>query len=231
MHARVPWLLAAAGVTAHVAPAAAPVFPPIARVLRVPLRVESLRGVALTFDDGPHPEGTPALLETLAQARVQATFFLVGEQVERRPSLAAEIASAGHEVGLHCQRHRNLLLLTPRQLRDDLDRAASVIAGATGRAPLLHRPPFGIFSASALSLVRRRGWQPLLWSRWGRDWSAAATPSSIVEKVTRDLAPGDVLLLHDSDSYSSPESWRKTVAAVPRILERIAQHGLTVEKA
>jgi peptidoglycan/xylan/chitin deacetylase (PgdA/CDA1 family) len=194
--------------------------------LQVPTRFDRLGGVALTFDDGPHAEGTPAILEILAEARAPATFFLVGEQVERRPTLAAEIAAEGHEIALHCRRHRNLLRLTPRQIGDDLDRAAAVIAEATGRAPVYHRPPYGIFSAAALSIVRRRGWQPLLWSRWGRDWAASATPQSIAAKTTRDLTAGDVLLLHDSDTYSSPDSWRRTVAALPRILERIAQRGL-----
>lgn len=226
MPVRIAWALAVAGATAHVAPAAAPVVPPLARALRVPTRLDRLGGVALTFDDGPHEEGTPAILEVLAEARARATFFLVGEQVERRPSLAAEIAAEGHEIALHCRRHRNLLRLTPRQIGDDLDRAAAVISEATGRAPLYHRPPYGIFSAAALSIVRRRGWQPLLWSRWGRDWAASATPQSIAEKATRDVTAGDVLLLHDSDCYSSPDSWRRTVAALPRILERLAQRGL-----
>src|SRR5579863_1579382 len=81
------------------------------------------RGVALTFDDGPHPEGTPAVLELLAREQIHATFFLVGEQVAQRPALAAELLAAGHAVGIHCQRRRNLLRLTPSQVRDDLARA------------------------------------------------------------------------------------------------------------
>jgi peptidoglycan/xylan/chitin deacetylase (PgdA/CDA1 family) len=86
-------------------------------------RTASGTGYALTFDDGPHPRGTPAVLEILAEAGVRATFFLVGEQVLRNPALAAEIVAAGHGVGLHCHRHRNLLRLTPRQVREDILRA------------------------------------------------------------------------------------------------------------
>jgi peptidoglycan/xylan/chitin deacetylase (PgdA/CDA1 family) len=226
MPARFAWALAAAGAAAHAAPAAAPVVPGLAAGFGLPTRLERLQGVALTFDDGPHPAGTPAVLEVLAAARAPATFFLVGEQVERQPSLAAEIAAEGHDIALHCRRHRNLLRLTPRQIRDDLDRAAATIADATGRAPLLHRPPYGIFSASGLRIVRRRGWEPLLWSRWGRDWAASATAGSIAARATRGLRAGDVILLHDSDAYSSPASWRQTVASLPLILERLADLGL-----
>jgi len=226
MPARFAWALAAAGAAAHAAPAAAPVVPGLAAGFGLPTRLERLQGVALTFDDGPHPVGTPAVLEVLAAARAPATFFLVGEQVERQPSLAAEIVAEGHDIALHCRRHRNLLRLTPRQIRDDLDRAAATIADATGRAPLLHRPPYGIFSASGLRIVRRRGWEPLLWSRWGRDWAASATAGSIAARATRNLRAGDVILLHDSDAYSSPDSWRRTVASLPLILERLADLGL-----
>ena len=113
--------------------------------LRGPLGVEdrtaSGTGYALTFDDGPHPQGTPAVLEILARDRVSATFFLVGEQVRRNPSLAGEIVAAGHDIGLHCDRHRNLLRLTPRQVRADIARAQDAIERATDRAIGLYRPP------------------------------------------------------------------------------------------
>ncbi len=82
----------------------APHVPRAARGLGIQRTVSG--GVALTFDDGPHPSGTPAVLEVLAEAGMQATFFLVGEQVERRPALAAEIAVRGHRIGLHAYRHR-----------------------------------------------------------------------------------------------------------------------------
>jgi len=175
----------------------------------------------LTFDDGPHAQGTPAVLEPLREAGVRATFFLVGEQVERWPELAAEIAAAGHEVALHCHRHRCLLRLTPRQVRDDLRRAQAVIAEATGQLPRRYRPPYGIFNAAALALARARGWEPLLWSKDGRDWHRRATAKSIAAHAADGLRGGDVILLHDADHYSAPGSWRQTVAALPRILDAI----------
>jgi peptidoglycan/xylan/chitin deacetylase (PgdA/CDA1 family) len=206
-------------------PAAAPVVPPLARALRIPTRLACPHGVALTFDDGPHPQGTRAVLEQLAGAGAVATFFLVGEQVERLPGLAAEIVAAGHEIGLHGYRHRLLLWRRPVELACDLARAAALIEDAAGVSPAVYRPPYGVFSLGALELVRRRGWDPLLWSRWGRDWSARATPRSIARRATVGLRAGDVVLLHDADHYSSPGSWRRTSAALPSILDSVAALG------
>jgi peptidoglycan/xylan/chitin deacetylase (PgdA/CDA1 family) len=184
------------------------------------------RGYALTFDDGPHALGTPAVLETLARERVRATFFLVGEQVLRNPELAREIAEAGHAIALHCHRHRNLLRLSPRQVREDIARAHDAIVTHTGRTPTLYRPPYGVLNGAALRLARARGWRTLLWSHWGRDWEAHATPASIAARVTDGARDGAVLLLHDADDYSAPESWRRTAAALPRVLDSLAERGL-----
>src|SRR6478672_4692949 len=106
--------LGLAGAASWTWPAPAPLVPRLAERLGIPCRLASASGVALTFDDGPHPEGTPAALEALAAAGATATFFLAGEQVARRPALVAEIVAAGHGVELHCHRHRNLLRLSPR---------------------------------------------------------------------------------------------------------------------
>jgi peptidoglycan-N-acetylglucosamine deacetylase len=189
-------------------------------------RTVSGRGYALTFDDGPHPDGTPAVLEILAHAGVRATFFLVGEQVRRNPALAGEIAVAGHEIGLHCDRHRNLLRLAPWQVRADIARARDTIETVTGRTIGLYRPPYGVLNATALRQARSHGWRTLLWSQWGRDWEARATAASIAERVTDGVQEGSVLLLHDADDYSAPGSWRRTAAALPRVLDVLAERGL-----
>jgi peptidoglycan/xylan/chitin deacetylase (PgdA/CDA1 family) len=221
--------VAGAAAAAWSAPALASIVPAVAGALRVATRSARHGTVALTFDDGPHPQGTAAVLETLAAARVRATFFLVGEQVLRAPELAAAIAADGHAIGVHGHRHRNLLLLAPRALADDLDRAADVIAAATGVAPVLHRPPYGIYSWTALSAVRARGWTPVLWTRWGRDWRRRATPASIAAKVSEDVRASDILLLHDADDYSAAGSWRATAAALPRVIDAVAAGGLRCE--
>jgi peptidoglycan-N-acetylglucosamine deacetylase len=203
-----------------------PIWPGLRRSLGVEDRTASGRGYALTFDDGPHAQGTPAALEILAAAGVRATFFLVGEQLRRNPTLGREIVAAGHEIGLHCDRHRNLLRLAPWQVRADIARARASIEDATGRSPSLYRPPYGVLNATALRLVRRHGWRTVLWSQWGRDWEARATPESIAACVTADASEGSVLLLHDADDYSAPDSWRRTVAALPRVLDTLARWEL-----
>jgi peptidoglycan-N-acetylglucosamine deacetylase len=218
----------ALGAAAWSLPALAPLSPPLCRMLGLERTVAAPHGleVALTFDDGPHPQGTPNVLEVLAAHGARATFFLVGEQVARDPGLAREIAAAGHAVALHGHRHRNLLRVGPRALAADLDRAATLIAAAAGEPVTRYRPPYGVFSPAALVLARRRGWTPTLWSRWGRDWRRDATPQRIAATATRGLVGGDVLLLHDADHYSAPGSWRHTVAALPPILEAVAAIGL-----
>lgn len=207
-----------AAAAAWTAPALGPIVPPVASALRIPRRLEA-GDVAVTFDDGPHPQGTPAVLDILDAHGMTATFFMVGERVLRAPELAREVAARGHGIAVHGHRHRNLLRLTPSAIARDLDQAHAAIAGATGVEPTLHRAPYGIYSWPALREVRRRGWTPLLWSRWGHDWRRRTTPEKIAAEVTRDLAPGDVLLLHDGDDYSAPGSWRNTVAALPEILK------------
>ena len=218
---RLVGVLACAVAAGHALPALAGVWPALRRPLGIEDRTASGAGYALTFDDGPHPRGTPAMLEILAAAGVHATFFLVGEQVERDPTLAREIVAAGHGIGLHCHRHRNLLRVGPRGVREDIARAEDRIAGATGRAVALYRPPYGILSACALAQARRRGWRTLLWSDWGRDWEARATAQSISARATQAAGPGAVLLLHDADDYADPGSWRAMVAALPAVLDAI----------
>ena len=229
MRAAAGGLIGAVGAAAavrHALPALAPVVPRLGEGLGIVLRQEELDGVAITFDDGPHPHGTPEVLETLREHDAQATFFLAGEQVERRPALAAEIVAAGHRVELHCHRHRNQLRLTPRMLLEDAERAKAVIEEASGQEIADYRPPYGIFSAAGLRAVRSRGWRPVLWSKWGRDWDRWATPESITRRVIAGTEAGDVILLHDADYYSAPGSWVRTAAALPRILELLEARGL-----
>jgi peptidoglycan-N-acetylglucosamine deacetylase len=209
------------------APALAPVVPAISSLLRIPrTRIGTEPVVCLTFDDGPHAGGTPAVLAALADAGAIASFFLVGEQVVRAPALAAEIAAAGHSVGLHGYRHRNQLRLSPAAIDEDMRRGAEAIASVVGVEPRVYRPPYGVFSAAGLALARRRGLEPLLWSQWGRDWRGRITAGEIAARATHGLRAGDVVLLHDSDAYSAPGSWRRTADALPRVLDEARRRGL-----
>ncbi len=204
----------------------APINADAARALSLPRTLSGAAGVALTFDDGPHPEGTPAVLETLAAAGARATFFLIGEQVERRPELAARILAEGHAVALHGYRHHLQLRLTSAAVADDIRRGAGVLADAVGAAPAWHRPPYGIYSPAGLRAVRQAGLSPLLWSRWGKDWRKYTTPGRIVRRATHAVVGGDVILLHDADFYSSRESHRRTVAALGPLLSELRRRKL-----
>jgi peptidoglycan-N-acetylglucosamine deacetylase len=208
------------------APALSGILPALRRPLGVEDRTSSGSGYALTFDDGPDARGTPAVLDVLARTGARATFFLVGEQVQRNPVLVGEILAGGHTVGIHCQRHRNLLRLAPRQVREDLRTARAVIEDLAGERLALYRPPYGILNATALRIARANGWRTFLWSHWGRDWEGRATPASIASLLTRGATPGSVGLLHDSDRYGAAESWRRTAAALPAVLDALAARGL-----
>jgi peptidoglycan-N-acetylglucosamine deacetylase len=205
-------------------PGLAPHAPPLCSALRIPRRLD-VEGVVLTFDDGPHPEGTPAVLEALAKAEAKAIFFMVGEQVERYPEVAAEVAAAGHEIALHGFIHRNQMRVTPGRLAGDLARGAAALARATGVEPRLYRPPYGIFTPAGLALARR-DYDLLLWSKWGRDWRSRTTAAEIASLATRELSAGDVVLLHDADWYSAPGSHERTAAAVPLVLDALERAGL-----
>ena len=223
--------LAGTALVGYLFPGLAGAWPALRRPLGIEDRTASGRGYALTFDDGPHTQGTPAVLEILARTGTQATFFLVGEQVQRNPALVREVLAAGHGIGLHCHRHRNLLRLGPRQVREDIERARAAIEDATGASPVLYRPPNGLLNATALCLASRRGWRTLLWSHWGRDWEARATPESIAARATDGAGEGSVLLLHDADHYGALGSWRRTAAALPLLLDSLSARGLVAVEA
>jgi peptidoglycan-N-acetylglucosamine deacetylase len=215
--------------------ALAPLNRDAAAALDLPRTLPGAAGVALTFDDGPHPEGTPAVLEVLAGAGARATFFVIGEQVERRPELVARIVAAGHQVALHGYRHRLQLRLSAAQLADDLVRGVAAVQDAGGAGTgadasvgegagaglRWHRPPYGIYSPTGLRAARERGLAPLLWSRWGKDWRKFTTPARIAGRATRGVAAGDVILLHDADFYSARGSHQRTAAALELILAEL----------
>jgi peptidoglycan-N-acetylglucosamine deacetylase len=203
----------------------APVNRNAAAALMLP-RTLPATGVALTFDDGPHPEGTPAVLEVLARTGARATFFVIGEQVRRRPEMLARTVKAGHAVALHGYRHRLQPRLSAAAVAEDLARGVAAIEDAIGITPAWHRPPFGIYSPAGLRAARAAGLEPLLWSRWGRDWRKWTTPGAIAARATRSVIGGDVILLHDADFYSAHNSHRRTVDAVQLITTELRRRRL-----
>lgn len=215
---------ASAGLlAAHAAPASA-LFPPGRVLFPAVTQLRTDDAVALTFDDGPD-RGLDAFLKVLEEYGARATFFIVGEQVARDPSRPEEILARGHEIAVHCYQHYNHLRLTPGKTMEDMRRTRGIIEETTGRPIRLFRPPYGVFNLASWLEADRQGWERVLWSRWGRDWESRTTPRSIVTNIGWPVA-GDILLLHDSDRYAVPGSWRNTLGALPEILDRLSNSGL-----
>jgi len=184
--------------------------------------------VALTFDDGPDPSSTPKFAQVLADRNVRATFFMLGSMVARAPRLAADIAAAGHEVGVHGWDHRYLPARGPRATRSDLTRAAELIADVTGAPPRLFRPPYGVLSGPALLIARDLGLSPVLWGSWGREWAPGATAESVLQTLVGGLGGGVTVLLHDSGCTSPPGAWQAGLGALPLLLDECERRGLAV---
>lgn len=221
--------LAAAGLAVAQAGPGITGLGPVRRRLFPRLAGEGDRGhVALTFDDGPDPAATPWFAELLAGRGVRATFFLLGSMVARAPGLAAELAAAGHEIGVHGWEHRYLPRRGPRAAVDDICRATELIAGATGVVPRFFRPPYGVLSGPALVATRALGLTPVLWGAWGREWTPGATPASVYATLAGQLRGGVTVLLHDSDGSSPPGSWRAGLGALPMLLDACAEARLGV---
>jgi peptidoglycan-N-acetylglucosamine deacetylase len=184
-------------------------------------------GVALTFDDGPDPLGTPAVLEELARLGWTATFFLLGSQVRAFPDVARAVAAAGHEIAVHGDVHRSHLIRTPRDVRRDIARALADIREVTGASPRWYRAPYGHFSAGTMRAAAALGLEPVVWTAWGCDWRGGPA-DDVLRHVVRGLGDGGTVLLHDSDCTSEPDSWRTTVAALPLLAAEFHRRGLAV---
>jgi peptidoglycan-N-acetylglucosamine deacetylase len=183
--------------------------------------------VALTFDDGPDPDGTPGVLDALEAAGLHATFFLVGEQVKAAPMLAREIVARGHEVALHGATHRPHRELNPRDSKDEPAYGLGTIEAATTRRPRWFRPPYGVFNEHSYEAVRAVGLEPVYWSAWGMDWETISA-ERILDIVERDLEPGAIVVLHDSARYAFRPDVTPTIEAIPLIAAAAAERGLEV---
>jgi peptidoglycan/xylan/chitin deacetylase (PgdA/CDA1 family) len=203
-------------------------FSPVGPRLTPQLRGVGRPGhVALTFDDGPDPVGTAPIVAALDRLGWRATFFVLGDMVHRSPALVTDLVAAGHDVGVHASTHRSHRHMSPRQIRDDVCRARATVVDA-GAVPRFYRPPHGAVSPEGLFTARRLGMRTVLWTAWGRDWRAEATPASVADDVAAGRLDGGTVLLHDSDCASAPGSWRTTLASLPRLADLFAARDLTV---
>lgn len=156
----------------------------------------SERLVALTFDDGPGPDWTPLVLDTLAAYRVPATFFVVGQRLHRWSALLAG-RLGGHEVGNHTWSHADLATMDAAAVRDQLGRTHTLISRLTGQAPRLLRPPYGHLGGAALLAAESFGYEVVLWSQKMHEASHRHDPAGLVDAVVRGAYPGSIVLGHD----------------------------------
>jgi peptidoglycan-N-acetylglucosamine deacetylase len=182
--------------------------------------------LALTFDDGPNPAATPALLDLLDQHNAHATFFLVGSRVRAFPEIAREIAARGHTIGNHTETHPNLIFLSREKLREELNRCSEAIHAAVSSGDLRWmRPPFGFRGPQLGSVVRGLGYSGVvMWSKWAWDWMPQ--PASRVIHRLRRVFGGDILLLHDGDHRVPEGDRRHTVEALRHWLPRWKDAGI-----
>jgi peptidoglycan/xylan/chitin deacetylase (PgdA/CDA1 family) len=178
--------------------------------------------VALTFDDGPDPEGTPRVLDLLARRGIRATFFLIGERAARHRAVARAIAEAGHEVGNHTWRHRNAWFLSPAATAREITEGAAILADVVGASPRLYRPPWGIVNVAALLTARQLGLATVLWSVQ-HEGLRARRPSAQVEHVAARLGPGAIVDLHDAPGL--PGAPERLLAMLPALLDRLDAGG------
>ena len=184
--------------------------------------------MALTFDDGPNDPHTMRLLDVLAKHNARATFFLIGKYVRQRPEIARAVLAAGHEIGNHTFSHPNLVLVSGRRLRQELDDCRKSLEDALGARTKtkLFRPPFGGRRPSVLRTARAMGLSPVMWSVSGDDWNAKS-PDAIIERVTRQVdsrrkPQSEVILLHDGSHLAFGTDRSHTVEATRKLLERFS---------
>jgi peptidoglycan/xylan/chitin deacetylase (PgdA/CDA1 family) len=184
-------------------------------------------GVALTFDDGPHPVTTRNVLEILRAAKISATFFVIGRKVDAHPEVVREIVADGHSLGVHGYDHDWLYALKPPAIvAADIERARAAVEQAVGLRPSWFRPPIGHVSPRTAAGAKRAGVEMVGWSVRGLDGLSRADPRAVAARVERGLRGGALVLLHDAaerDDFSPA-----ALEALPLVLQAIARRGLRV---
>lgn len=180
--------------------------------------------VFLTFDDGPYPPYTQALLAALKKEGVQATFFMVGQQAEGYPELVRQIADAGHTIGLHAYRHRDFLKLSSAEQRQDLLKGRQVLEALSGKKVRYWRPPHGFRDGAVMATAEDLGLKVINWNVIPRDWTGISA-GEIAERVVDKVEPGSIVLLHDGDSPRYTASRQPTVEAATRLIPELKKQG------
>ena len=194
---------------------------------RLPAPAAGRRQLAITIDDGPDPRVTPRVLDLLDERGVKATFFCIGERVQRCGELAREMVRRGHAIENHSQRHLNhFSLLGPRGLVAEVERAQDTIGITTGQHPLFFRAPAGFRSPFLDPVLSRLGLRLASWTRRGFD-TVRASPESVLGNLTRGLGAGDILLLHDGHAAITGNGVPVILEVLPGLLDTVAAAKLT----
>ncbi len=224
-----PWALSAV-VANHLALTAAGLLPRAAllgpNLNRLGAGALARGEVAITIDDGPDPEVTPAVLALLDRHGARASFFCVGERIGHSPQLAREIVARGHSIENHSQRHlHRFSLLGPRGLRAEIAAAQESIRFATGVAPRFFRAPAGLRNPFLEPELARAGLTLVSWTRRGFD-TVATDPERVLARLARELAGGDILLLHDGHAGRTASGTPVILAVLPPLLAAVRAAGL-----
>lgn len=227
-----PWI-AGAVVADHLVLTAAGLWPR-SRLLgpnwtHLPAAVSATRDptVAITIDDGPEPEVTPRVLDLLEAQGAKATFFCIGQKVERYSSLAREIVRRGHGIENHSFRHPAYFsLLGPRGMTTEIRRTQEIIASATGEVAQFFRAPAGLRNPFLDAVLARASLRLVSWTRRGFD-TVNGNPEVVLGKLTRHLSAGDIVLLHDGHAARTATGSPVILEVLPGLLKRLCAAGLT----
>ncbi|RXZ43870.1 polysaccharide deacetylase family protein [Crenobacter cavernae] len=193
---------------------------------RLPEAAAARAEVAVTIDDGPDPEVTPRVLDLLDEAGARATFFCIGQQARRYPALCREIVARGHAVENHSQHHHHSFSLSgPWALAREVDAAQATLAEITGVAPRFFRAPAGLRNPFLEPVLHRRGLRLASWTRRAFD-TRQNSPARVLAILTRDLAGGDILLLHDAHAARTLSGQPVILDVLPGLLGAIRLRGL-----
>lgn len=176
--------------------------------------------VALTFDDGPWPKQTDAVLAILDEYDVPATFFMLGDRVKRKPDVARRVAAAGHLIGNHTYHHADLTSLPPGKIKSEIAGTNRMITRATGKKVTWFRPPMGRVDPRVYSELKRQKMRPVLWTVDPQDWRDGMKAADIERAVVSAVKPGSVILLHDGGGDR-----REMIKALPRIIRILQARG------
>ena len=195
-------------------------------MLRLSPAARDAQQIAITIDDGPDPQVTPAVLDILDAANARATFFCIGKAVEAHPELAREIIRRGHTIENHSYAHRHhFSIMGLGQLRREISRAQDVISQVTGRSPIYFRAPAGLRSPLLDPVLQGLNLKLVSWTRRGFD-TVATDPNKVLQKLERNLAAGDILLLHDGNAAACPNGKPVVLDVLPKLLATARTQGL-----